>query len=172
MRHRLIDLALALAALAAPAGAQVRLVEAGIVCPREPTGAFEDAPGTEAGAIRRIEEAVVFDLPDRNVPTITNLSFGLRAALDPGAEATDVTIVVEHPPMGERDVTRQEWDDTILPGGGSISLFTFEEAYEKVPGPWRFSIEAGGATLVEVAFEVTAEDGRGAVERACFQFLS
>ena len=171
MRHRLTPLlALCLAPTAAPA--HVRLVEAGIVCPREARGALVEAPGTEAGVIRQIEEATAFDLFETTVPTVTNLSFGLRVALEPGEPSRDVTIVVTHPPMGTRAVVRQAWDDVILAGSESINLFTFEHDYEKVVGRWTFGVEVDGAPVVEVPFDVSEADGRGAVEAACFQFLS
>ena len=171
MRARLTAALLA-ACLPLPAGAQVRLVEAGIVCPRETTGALVEAPGTEAGVIRRIEQETAFDLPDRTVPTMTDLSFGFRTALEPGAPDQAVTVVVTHPPMGPRAVTREEWEDIIVEGGDNLNLFTFEQDYEKVAGPWTFAIEIDGVPVVSVPFEVTEGDGRGAVERACFQFLS
>ncbi|WGH79203.1 DUF3859 domain-containing protein [Jannaschia ovalis] len=172
MRHRLIGLAAGLVLLAGPAAAQVRLLEAGIICPRISTGELVEAPGTEAGHIRRIEEGLGFDLAARTVPTMDNLSFGFRTALKDGAPATDVTIVVTHPPMGPRGVTREEWPDTLFPGQTNLNLFTFELDYEKVPGPWTFAVEVAGRPVVSVPFEVTREGARGPVEAACFQFMS
>ncbi len=165
-------LVLPLTLLATPAAAQVRLSDAGIICPRESRGDLVEAPGTEAGHIRRIEEGLSFDLPDRIVPTMDQLSFGFRTELKPGTPALDVTVVVTHPPMGERGVEREEWSDTIQPGTSSLNLFTFELDYEKVPGDWAFSIEVGGEPVVTVPFTVTETDGRGPVERTCFQFLA
>ena len=172
MRPGVTALAVTLLALPGAGVAQVQLVEAGIVCPREAVGALVAAPGTESGTIRRIEGEVRFDLAGRVVPTMDDLSFGFRAALKPGAPPVAATIVVTHPPMGPRAVTRQEWEDTIVPGGDSLNLFTFEEEHEKVPGAWTFSIEVDGEPVVTVPFEVSPADGRGAVEAVCFRFLS
>lgn len=172
MRNRLTALATLILAVPVPAAAQVRLVEAGIVCPRETSGELVEAPGTEAGVIRRIEQETTFDLSEQIVPTMTDLSFGFRTALKPGARAMGVTVVITHPPMGPRRVTREEWEDRIEAGADNLNLFTFEHDYEKVPGLWTFSIEVDGAPVVSVPFEVTAGDGRGRVEQACFQFLS
>ncbi|WP_371156848.1 DUF3859 domain-containing protein [Jannaschia sp. 2305UL9-9] len=176
MRHRLTPSVLGLALLggvaSSPLMAQVRLLEAGIICPRISSGELIDAPGTEAGVIRRIEQGLGFDLGARTVPTMTNLSFGFRTTLKPGAPLQPVTIVVTHPPMGDRGITRQEWSDTMWPGDTNLNLFTFEHDYEKVSGPWAFAIEIEGDTVVEVAFEVTEDGGRGPVEAACFQFMS
>ena len=173
MRHRLTAATIVSAALAAGgAEAQVRLVEAGIICPRPVTGELIDAPGTEAGHIRRIDEETAFDLLERTVPVMDEISFGLRIALKPGLPTQAVTMVVTHPPMGSRAVVRQEWDDLLLPGSDSLNLFTFEMPHEKVPGPWIFSVEVDGRAVVQVPFEITESDGRGAVEETCFQFLS
>ena len=155
-----------------PATAQVRLVDAGIICPRESTGELVEAPGTEAGYIRLIQQGQTFDLPDRIVPAMDNLSFGFRTALKPGMPMQDVTVVVTHPPMGDRGVEREEWSDVIEPGSESLNPFTFEMDYEKVPGAWEFSIEVDGTPVVRVPFTVTESEGRGRVEQACFQFLS
>lgn len=173
MRHTVG--AVLLVALTVPAGgasAQVMLLEAGIVCPRIVTGEMVEAPDTEIGAIRRIDQGLAFDLDARDVPTMTNLSFGFRVGLEAGVPPQEVTIVVTHPPMGERAVTRQSWPDTLVPGEDNMNVFTFEYEYEKVPGPWTFEIEVDGATVVAVPFEVTEEGARGPVEAACFQFMS
>ncbi|PWJ20974.1 DUF3859 domain-containing protein [Jannaschia seohaensis] len=158
--------------LASPAAAQVQLLEAGIVCPRTTKGELIEAPDTEVGAIRLIEGGVVFDLNARTVPTMSNLSFGFRIGLKESAPAQDVTIVVTHPPMGDRGVTRQSWGKSLLPGEAGLSIFTFEYDYEKVPGPWTFGVEIEGETAIEVPFQVTEEGGRGPVEAACFRFMS
>ncbi|CUH39208.1 hypothetical protein JSE7799_01931 [Jannaschia seosinensis] len=172
MRYRLTILISTCVALAAPAAAQVHLVEAGIICPRPTTGELMEAPGTEAGFIRQIDESLVFDLPDRIVPTMDRLSFGFRTGVKLGTPSQIVTVVITHPPMGPRDVTREEWEDKIPAGTESLNLFTFEKEYEKVPGPWTFEIEKDGETLVEVPFTVVDAGGSSRVEAACFQFLS
>lgn len=158
--------------LAAPAAAQVRLVDAGIICPRASEGAMVEAPGTEAGFIRQIEADLTFDLPDRTVPTMDQLSFGFRVALKPGAPALPVTVVITHPPIGPRGVQREEWADILTPGTTNMNLFTFELDYEKVPGDWTFGIELDGTPVITVPFDVTESENQGRVERACFQFLS
>jgi hypothetical protein len=167
-----LRLAALLATLALPVSAQVQLIEAGIICPRIVSGEMVEAPDTEVGAIRMIDQALSFDLDARKVPTITNLGFGFRVALEPGIAEQDITIVVTHPPMGERGVTRQAWRDRLVAGETNMNLFTFEFDYEKVPGLWTFSVEVDGEAVVSVPFEVAAEDARGPVEAACFQFMS
>ncbi|MEM7641414.1 MAG: DUF3859 domain-containing protein [Pseudomonadota bacterium] len=172
MRHRLKSLVILTLCAAAPAAAQVRLVEAGIVCPREPSGETLPAPGTEAGVIRQIDRDIGFDINARQVPALDFLSFGFRTTVKDGVDAQDVTIVVTHPPMGERAVTRQEWADILWPGDTNLNLFTFEEDYEKVLGPWAFSIEIDGEPVVTVPFTVVPAEASGPVQDVCFQFMS
>ena len=173
MRPALPTLALMLAALqTSPAFAQVRLIDAGIICPRESSGQLVDAPGTESGFIQQIDQGMTFDLPDRTVPTLDKLSFGFRTGLKPGEPAQEVVVVVTHPPMGVRGQTRQEWSDVITPGATSLNMFTFDEDYEKVVGAWTFSIEIGDQPAVTVAFDVTETENQGRIEQTCFQFLS
>jgi hypothetical protein len=171
-RLRVAALLAALLTSPPPAAAQVRLIEAGVVCPREPEGELLPAPGTEMGAIRQIDRPITFDLPAREVPTIPLLSFGFRAALEAGAGPLDVDIVIEHPPLGEGRVTRQVWSDTLWPGEVSTNLFTFEFDHEMVPGDWTFAIETGGARLLSVPFTVVPARASGPVEDACFQFTA
>lgn len=183
MRHRLsgtplsslaliLGLALSGGALVSEANAQVRLSGSGIVCPRETTGPLVEAPDTEAGFIRQVEGTMAFDLNSHQVPLMTDLSFGIRTELKPGSPPLPITVVVTHPPLGPRGVTRESWPDTVLPGEENVNLFTFEEEYEKVPGRWTFGIEVDGESVVTVPFDVLPEGGRGPIEQACFNFLS
>lgn len=165
-------LALLLILVAAPAAAQVRLVEAGIVCPGDRDGVEEAAPDTEAGFVTTIEEAVAFDLPDRVVPTLEKLSFGIRVALKDGAGATPITVTTTHPPMGPRAVTRQAYRSSLVPGDTSLKLYTFDLPYERVPGRWTFGIEIAGETVLEVPFDVVDRFGNARVDQVCLGNLS
>lgn len=164
---------LLLSVLAAPAGAQVRLVEAGVVCPDRREGEERPAPGTEAGFITTITEPVAFDLPERTVPSMRDLSFGIRVALKDGAGAMPIRVVTTHPPMGERGVTRQVYDSDLVPGEESLRIYTFDQDYEMVRGTWTFAIEApDGSTLLEVPFSVGDRFANARVDAACLGNLS
>ena len=172
MRARLIPLILTVLA-AAPAAAQVRLVEAGIVCPEiRERAERRPAPDTEAGHVDTLAGEVEFDLPDRAVPLIRHLSFGFRVALDADRPETPLTVVVEHPPFGERQVSRESWVQWVGPGETTMNLFTFDESYEMVAGPWTFAIELDGERLVEVAFEAGVPGAAERVDAVCLSMLS
>ncbi|KIT18002.1 DUF3859 domain-containing protein [Jannaschia aquimarina] len=173
MRHRLILATLLACAASLPAQAKVRLVEAGIVCPndRESAG-YRDAPDTEAGRIDLIAEQIEFDLYDRTVPAMEHLSFGFRVQLKADQPETEVTIVVEHPPFGERQVALEQWTQTLVGGESSLNLFTFDYPYEMVPGRWTFSIEIAGQRQVEVPFVVGDRFANANVDQTCLGNLS
>jgi hypothetical protein len=167
MRVRALVAAALLGALAAPAGAQLRLVEAGIVCPAEREGEMAPAPLTELGEIRLIDEAVSFDLPDRAVPAVQDLSFGLRVALPEGAAPVAAMMRVTHPPMGPRGVVEQMWPLTVAPGGDALNLFTFDLPHEFVQGPWRFAVVVEGEEVVSAEFRVGPPNSNPRVDSVC-----
>jgi hypothetical protein len=175
MRHRLISLAATVALCLSGGGAAGRLslVEAGIVCPevREAVSS-RPAPDTEAGRIDTIEGEISFDLSDRTVPLIRHVSFGFRIALDEAGDDADVTIVVEHPPFGERSVSRESWVQPMAAGATAVNLFTFDFPYEMVPGPWTFAAEIDGERLVEVPFDVGTPGASERLDAVCLSMLS
>ena len=173
MRHRLNALGscavAVLAAAATSADAKVRLLEAGIVCPEPRDGAARRAaPDTEIGHIDILERDVGFDLLDRQVPAMRDLAFGLRVALKAGQPETALTIVLEHPPLGDRAVTRQSWVQWVAGGEDTINLFTFDFPYEMVEGDWAFSIEVEGQRVVSVPFDVGPPGSNPRVDEVCF----
>lgn len=164
---------LAVLGMTAPAMAKVRLVEAGIICPEIRDGdGRREAPETETGFIDIIDQDLVFDLPDRHVPLIQHLSFGFRVALKPGEPNTRITIVVDHPPTGDAGITRESWSQWIAGGERSMNLFTFDYAYEMVPGPWTFAIEVAGQRQVEVPFVVGPPGFNPKVDQVCLGALN
>ena len=170
MRHRLSGVLVALTLAGSPAGAALSLVEAGVVCPElRDTVERRAAPGTELGFVDIIADPVEFDVLTRDVPLIQRLGFGLRVRSS-YADEMPITIVVEHPPFGERAVSTERWESSVAPGGGALNLFTFDERYEMVPGRWTFAVEAEGMRQVEVAFTVGTDPGP--VDAACLDMLS
>lgn len=161
------------ALVAGPGAAKIRLVEAGIMCPelRETTDRIE-APDTETGFIDIVDGNTEFDLPDRQVPTLQHLSFGLRVALKAGEGATDFRMIVEHPPIGAEGVTRESWPDTLVPGEESLNFYTFDFPYEMVPGDWVFSIEVDGQAQVTVPFVVGGPGSNPRVDAVCLGALN
>jgi hypothetical protein len=94
------------------------------------------------------------------------VSFGLEYALIGGPAGADVpiTIVVKlpkaglkNPAKGER-IYREQWLPAPKPiGGSNLVGYTFEHAWEVVPGLWSFEIWSNDQKLGEQSFCVLAE---------------
>lgn len=96
--------------------------------------------------------------------------FGVQyRALDlaPG-DAAVAEVRVEHPPLTRPDGQRSSMDTYEVPLGSGIGWtgFDFDEAWEMVPGIWRFSFVYGGRVLAEQRFTIAVAPG-AAVPRSC-----
>lgn len=171
MRHRLI-ICLAVAAgatCAAPAMAWVDLMRAGVVCPDGRDGPLRAAPGTLVGGVREIEDLAI-DVETRIIPLIPGVGLGIQTRWT-GPLPHEVRMTTLHPPMGDRGVTRQEYVTTLPPGTASTRAYTFEFAYEMVPGPWTLQVEDETGILLSVAFTVS-DAPNTAVTQGCGLFLN
>ncbi|SDZ55829.1 protein of unknown function [Jannaschia faecimaris] len=171
MRHRLKSglTGCFIALCATPAVAQVEMLRAGVVCPDGRDGPLRDAPGTLMGGVREIADLTI-DVETRDVPLIRGLGLGVQTRWT-GAEDQTVQMVTLHPPMGGGGVTRQEYGKTMQPGGVSTRAYTFEFAYEMVPGVWTLQVEDGTGILNSVEFTVSTSPNR-AVTEACGLFFN
>lgn len=171
MRHRLTRILTLLLSLtcAAPVAAQVELLRAGAVCPDGRNGPLRDAPGTLLGGVREIAGFSV-DVETREIPLLPGLGLGIETRWTGDAPRT-VQIVTLHPPMGDARITRQHYTRTLTPGAINVRAYTFEFAYEMLPGPWTFQVEDETGILLSVDFTVS-DAPNAAVTEACGLFLN
>ncbi|SDH45084.1 DUF3859 domain-containing protein [Alloyangia pacifica] len=148
------------------AEAPVVLLERGVICQVTPEGA-RPAPETEKGVINLISPGRRVDVATEVVPAALGISFGIRFTLDQAADPMALQVVVTHPPMGPRAVEVESWTTGAAPGEPSVSLFTFEYAYEMVEGAWTMALEANGERLLEQHFTVVPADAARPVLAAC-----
>ena len=144
----------------------VMLIERGVICQVTPEGA-RAAPETEQGIINLIEPGRRVDVATEVVPAALGISFGIRFTLAETAAPLALRVIVTHPPMGSRGVEVESWTTGAVPGAPSLSLFTFEYAYEMVEGDWTMALEAGGERLLEQHFTVVPADAARPVLAAC-----
>src|SRR5262249_23225888 len=99
------------------------------------------------------------------------VSFGLEYVLagSPVGAGVPVTIVVVlpkeglHNPVKGEPTYREQWLPSLKPiGAPNIVGYTFEQAWEVVPGLWTFEIWSEGQKLGEQSFCVVAERPAGA----------
>lgn len=149
--------------------AQVELVRAGVVCPDGRDGPLRDAPGTLMGGVREIA-GLSIDVETRNIPLIPGLGLGIETRWT-GDAPQSVRMVTLHPPMGDAGTTRQDYARTLAPGGTNVRAYTFEFAYELLPGPWTLQVEDETGILLSVEFTVS-DAPNAAVTEACGLFLN
>lgn len=171
MRHRLIPtLTTCLIAICAtPAVAQFELVKVGIVCPDGRDGPLRDAPETLLGGVREVSDLTI-DVETTDVPLIPGLGLAIETRWT-GNAIRFVEMVTLHPPMGRDGVTRQTYPKTFLPNTTSTRAYTFEFAYELLPGPWSLQVTDANGILLSVDFTVSNAPN-AAVTEACGLFLN
>ncbi len=139
----------------------------GVICDIRPEGQ-RPAPGTVSGVLNLVEQDRQIDVPSVNVPAELGLSFGIRATLAPGTALPQLDMVVTHPPMGAAGQTVERWAITMNAGQHSLNLFTFEDRYELVEGPWLFQLVDEDEVLLQQPFLVTPQGSVPAVQQTCY----
>lgn len=138
----------------------------GVICEIKLDGQ-RDAPGTVSGILNVIDQTRSIDVTTRLVPAELGLSFGIRATLGDNSTPLNVDVVVTHPPMGPGGQEVEIWTATLSPGETSLNLFTFEEPFELIQGPWRFELRNESDVLLSEEFVVTPPGSVPEVQQAC-----
>jgi hypothetical protein len=96
--------------------------------------------------------------------------FEFRATNLPSPLSLPVEVELDHPvwnlPDG-RTSTRETNDSAIASDHWSYTGYTLEEPWSLVPGPWTFTIVAGGTVLATVTFNVNVEPGQSIPVEGC-----
>lgn len=129
-------------------------VEAGVFCTEE-TGERLPAPGSVAGHSNLVAG---IELRARSlvVPAEPGLSFGFQ-----GIAVADVPVAqmrIVHPPFRGSGATEQWFDRSIDAGDVEFGIYAFDEAYELVPGLWRFELTDGSRTLASIELRVVPQE--------------
>ncbi|MEO1640767.1 MAG: DUF3859 domain-containing protein [Pseudomonadota bacterium] len=141
-------------------------VEVGIVCPPEPIGSTP-APGTIAGATHIIVEEPQFVSVGSVVPAAIGVGFGVKSqAVDPAGLGA-ITMVLTHPPMGDAQITLQQFQTSISGQDPSLTFYQFDYPYELVEGTWMFTAMQGEQALFSVSFEVVDPLGMPSLAEMC-----
>ncbi|MCP3972010.1 MAG: DUF3859 domain-containing protein [Rhodobacteraceae bacterium] len=124
----------------------------GYFCALEPVSS-EQAAGTVSGVVLLVDSLPSFISQGPVVPAQIGVGFGVHVRVLPEYEG-QVTVQVEHPPMGPNGVTRENWNTRLSSDDLTYSGFSFEEDYELLPGTWTMSAHASGRPIYSVSFEV------------------
>ena len=142
-------------------------LEFGVMCDVRPTDSIP-APGTVSGVLNLIDEDRQIDVVTQAVPAELGLSFGIRVRLAPEAERALLDVIVTHPPMGDKGQEVEAWVDNVAPGSLTLNLFSFEEPFELIEGPWLFQLRHEGDVVAEQSFLVTPKGTVPEVQQTCF----
>lgn len=151
MRHRLIGFLLCFAGPAAADG--VTLLESGLFCASPRTEESRPAPDTVEGVVHEMQSGP-FDVAGQVVPLVPGLAFGIRFRSDLTKDRV-VRMVTLHPPLGPEGQTRSSWETVLQAGAVRARAFSFDHAYELVPGTWTMEVWEGSEVLLSVPFAVT-----------------
>lgn len=168
LRYSLLFITLLSLPMAAMANdtAPVILLDHGVICDVELNGTTT-APMTATGVLNLVDQSRLIDVTTPQVPAHLGLSFGIRTALAPNATLADMQVVVTHPPMGAKAITRQSWFAPLHTGQDALNLFTFEYDHELVLGTWIFQLTFADQVLIEQAFEVLPKGSVPVVQQTC-----
>lgn len=146
--------------------AEISSVEVGIFCPAPPVGSAP-APRTIAGATHIIAEEPRFAALGAQVPAVIGMGFGVKSqAADPDGLGA-ITMVLTHPPMGEGQITLQQFQTRISGQESSLTMYQFDYPYELVEGIWMFTALQGERALFSASFEVVDAEDLPELARLC-----
>ena len=126
--------------------------EFGYFCAME-TVDTQVADDTISGVVNLVDGLPNFIRQTTIIPAKIGVGFGVQVEVAPNY-AGQATVVTVHPPMGERNVTRESWQTHLDAGDPSYNGFTFEYDYELALGPWSLSATRDGRLIYKVDFLV------------------
>ena len=147
-----IMLALAAPVHAAPDTPGAASFDYGYFCALEPIGE-EETGDTVSGSVHFVEGLPIFAAHGPLVPAQLGIGFGVHVLVHT-QYAGPALIVIEHPPMGPSNVTRQSWPTEFDAKKTSYVGYSFEYEYELLPGTWTMSAQANGRTIYRASFDV------------------
>jgi len=130
--------------------------EYGYFCALKPV-ATQKAQDTVSGDVSLVAALPQFIATGAIVPAQIGIGFGVKIRVQPGFTGL-VTAVSEHPPMGPNGVTRQSWQTAFSDTEIQYAGYSFEHAYEVLPGTWTLSAQSNGRQIYRVSFDVVAPE--------------
>ncbi len=83
------------------------------------------------------------------------LAFGFELRATGPDSLSDVTIVVDHPPLHDTGATRHSWTADIPVQANALSFYGFGRASEVTPGRWTFSYIKDDRVIYRHVFDLT-----------------
>jgi len=180
MRAAALALTAALGIVAPAAAGEVsgvEIVEYGLYT-ADVTGQVRDPNGI----ISNVIENLCHIATTTTVPMRQAIHFSFRYRVDGPVprDTVQLTLVVQFPaaiqPMPSvRPLTEHERSATMAVGAVSYTGYSFDQAWEFVPGTWTLAVRKSGRTLAEKSFTVVdgpAPSGTPSAPSSCFKLSS
>jgi hypothetical protein len=155
----------------------VEIVEYGLYT-ADVTGQLRDSNGI----ISNVVENLCHVATTTTVPMRRALHFGFRYRVDGSVagDAVELTLAVRFPaamqPIPEgQPLTKHERGTTLADGTVSFTGYSFDQAWEFVPGTWTLEVSQHGRKLAEKSFTVVdapAPSGTPSDPSSCFKVSS
>jgi Domain of unknown function (DUF3859) len=131
---------------------QIKDFSFGIFCKRSSDYVTNDENAIEE-KVERYNTAPPLVAQTQIVPALHGLMFGVQGL---SARPSDmvVTMVVEHPPLGDNGVTRESWDAMVLTDQMTMNGYVVGLNFGSPIGTWTVSAFRSGRKVYEVEFEV------------------
>ena len=124
----------------------------GIYCNRPPDSLSVDED-TIKGAVGRYSANPTLVRKTQTIPAIDDLLFGVIGREQPPS-AANVTIVVDHPPLGPEGNTRESWVTQMNGNHPTFHGYYFDLIDGNPVGAWTITGTRGRKTLFKVQFDV------------------
>lgn len=124
----------------------------GIFCQRPADYVTKDADTVKGSVERHLSNPVQLK-HTQTIPAIDGLLFGVMGREDPSS-ASEVIIVVEHPPLGPSGATRESWTTEMQGNRTTFHGYYLGLSDGNPIGDWTITATRGDKTLFSVEFQL------------------
>ncbi len=127
--------------------------QVGIFC--KPSESHDDAEGsTIKGTVQRFDNQPRLARRTQVIPAVDGIMFGVEARESPDS-AANVTITVEHPPLGAKGLTHESWETRMSGTHTTFHGYYLGLSDGNPKGRWVITATRGKKTLFRAEFDVS-----------------
>ncbi|MEP2781649.1 MAG: DUF3859 domain-containing protein [Pseudoruegeria sp.] len=89
------------------------------------------------------------------IPAERGTTFGAVISFNYAPQSSILTAHVNHPPMGDRKTTTQNWPVKYKDSAQSLIGYQLEDPEDLIPGTWTFKLYDGETLLLEKSLELS-----------------
>lgn len=142
------------------------VISFGIFCQRPADYVTKDADTVKGSVERHLANPVQLK-QTQTIPAIDGLLFGVMGREDPSS-AAEVTITVEHPPLGPDNTTDESWTTKMQGSRTTFHGYYLGLGDGNLIGDWTITATRGDKTLFSVEFQLVKPGTSDRIEsKAC-----